>query len=147
MSRVQTGQVLPKFERALAGCVSRERIQPAPRPAQLKRTFYTESLNYLQMYITSEALERAVEELARLPGTGRKSARRIAIYLLKQSDERVFKLADALTKLKTSVHRCSVCGTITDHDPCSICSSEKRRSEEHTSELQSRGHLVCRLLL
>src|SRR5690625_3218022 len=110
MSRGQTRQGLPNCGRALAGCVSRERIQPARRPAQLKRTFYTESLNYLQMYISSEALERAVEELARLPGTGRKSARRIAIYLLKQSDERVFKLADALTKLKTSVHRCSVCG-------------------------------------
>src|SRR5690625_3443719 len=99
MSRVQTGQVLPKFERALAGCVSRERIQPAPRPAQLKRTFYTESLNYLQMYITSEALERAVEELARLPGTGRKSARRIAIYVLIHFDETVFILAYVMNKL------------------------------------------------
>lgn len=52
------------------------------------------------MQITSEALERVIEELARLPGTGRKSAQRIAIHLLKQSDERVINLADALIRLK-----------------------------------------------
>lgn len=78
------------------------------------------------MQITSEALERAIEELAKLPGTGRKSAQRIAIHLLKQSDEHVSKLADALIQLKKSVTRCSVCGTITDTDPCSICSNFKR---------------------
>lgn len=78
------------------------------------------------MQITSEALERAIEELARLPGTGRKSAQRIAIHLLKQSDESVLKLADALVQLKNSVERCSVCGTITDRDPCAICSNTKR---------------------
>jgi len=79
------------------------------------------------MQITSEALERAIEELARLPGTGRKSAQRMAIHLLKQSDERVLKLADALIQLKKSVQRCSVCGTITDRDPCAICSNVKRQ--------------------
>lgn len=70
------------------------------------------------MQITSEALERAIEELAKLPGTGRKSAQRIAIHLLKQTDEHVSKLADALIQLTKSVTRCSVCGTITDADPC-----------------------------
>ena len=80
------------------------------------------------MQITSEALERAIEELAKLPGTGRKSAQRIAIHLLKQTDEHVSKLADALIQLKKSVTRCSVCGTITDTDPCSICSNPKREN-------------------
>lgn len=78
------------------------------------------------MQITSEALERAIEELAKLPGTGRKSAQRIAIHLLKQTDERVLTLADALVQLKKSVLRCSTCGTITDKDPCAICSNTKR---------------------
>lgn len=78
------------------------------------------------MQITSEALERVIEELSRLPGTGRKSAQRIAIHLLKQSDENVVRLADALIELKKAVSRCSVCGTITDSDPCSICSNYKR---------------------
>lgn len=108
------------------------------------------------MQITSEALERAIEELARLPGTGRKSAQRMAIHLLKQSDERVLKLADALVQLKKSVQRCSVCGTITDRDPCAICSNPKRQSGvicvveefqdvyiiEKTNEFRGRYHVL-----
>lgn len=108
------------------------------------------------MQITSEALERAIEELAKLPGTGRKSAQRIAIHLLKQSDEHVTKLADALIQLKKSVTRCSVCGTITDADPCSICSNPKRKNGvvcvveefqdvyiiEKTNEFRGRYHVL-----
>ena len=108
------------------------------------------------MQITSEALERAIEELVRLPGTGRKSARRIAIYLLKQSDERVIALADALIQLKKSVSRCSICGTITDDDPCSICQNTKRKNGvicvveefqdvdiiERTNEFRGRYHVL-----
>lgn len=80
------------------------------------------------MQITSEALERAIEELTRLPGTGRKSAQRMAIYLLKQRDEKVFALAEALIQLKKSVVRCSVCGTIADRDPCPVCINPKRNA-------------------
>ena len=108
------------------------------------------------MQITSEALERAIEELARLPGTGRKSAQRMAIHLLKQSDERVLKLADALVQLKKSVQRCSLCGTITDRDPCAICSNVKRQTGvvcvveefqdvfiiEKTNEFRGRYHVL-----
>lgn len=108
------------------------------------------------MQITSEALERAIEELARLPGTGRKSARRMAIHLLKQTDEHVLTLADALVQLKKSVKRCSVCGTITDTDPCSICSNPKRKTGvvcvveefqdvyiiEKTNEFRGRYHVL-----
>jgi recombination protein RecR len=108
------------------------------------------------MQITSEALERVIEELARLPGTGRKSAQRIAIHLLKQSDERVINLADALIRLKKSETRCSTCGTITDTDPCSICSNHKRNSGvicvveefqdvyiiEKTNEFRGRYHVL-----
>lgn len=108
------------------------------------------------MQITSEALERAIEELAKLPGTGRKSAQRIAIHLLKQTDEHVSKLADALIQLKESVTRCSVCGTITDSDPCSICSNVKRKNGvvcvveefqdvyiiEKTNEFRGRYHVL-----
>lgn len=108
------------------------------------------------MQITSEVLERAIEELAKLPGTGRKSAQRIAIHLLKQSDERVLTLADTLVQLKKSVKRCSVCGTITDEDPCSICSNVKRKNGvicvveefqdvyiiEKTNEFRGRYHVL-----
>lgn len=75
---------------------------------------------------TSEILEQAIEQLAKLPGTGRKSARRIALYLLKQDEEYVTKIADALVNLKRSITRCSVCGVISDNDPCAICSNTKR---------------------
>ena len=108
------------------------------------------------MQITSEALERAIEELARLPGTGRKSAQRIAIHLLKQSEERVLTLAEALIHLKKSVSRCSICGTITDRDPCPICSNPKRMNGticvveefqdvyiiEKTNEFRGRYHVL-----
>jgi recombination protein RecR len=108
------------------------------------------------MQITSEVLERAIEELAKLPGTGRKSAQRIAIHLLKQSDERVLTLADTLVQLKKSVQRCSVCGTITDSDPCTICSNPKRMNGvicvveefqdvyiiEKTNEFRGRYHVL-----
>lgn len=77
---------------------------------------------------TSEILERAIEQLAKLPGTGRKSARRIALYLLKQNEEFVVQLADALVELKKSITRCSSCGVISDGDPCAICSNIKRHS-------------------
>jgi recombination protein RecR len=77
---------------------------------------------------TSEILEQAIEQLAKLPGTGRKSARRIALYLLKQNDEFVSELVDSLVHLKKSITRCSVCGVISDNDPCSICSNFKRHN-------------------
>lgn len=108
------------------------------------------------MQITSEALERAIEELAKLPGTGRKSAQRMAIHLLKQTDERVLTLADALVQLKKSVQRCSVCGTITDADPCAVCKNPKRQNGvicvveefqdvyiiEKTNEFRGRYHVL-----
>ncbi len=105
---------------------------------------------------TSEILERAIEQLARLPGTGRKSARRIALYLLKQNDEFVMKLANALVDLKKSITRCSSCGVISDNNPCSICDNVKRQPGqicvveesqdvfliEKTNEFRGRYHVL-----
>jgi recombination protein RecR len=78
------------------------------------------------MKITSEALERAIEELAKLPGTGRKSARRMALHLLKQPESSLQELASAISNLKTKVNVCTVCGTFSDTDPCAICENSKR---------------------
>lgn len=108
------------------------------------------------MQLTSEALERAIEELSRLPGTGRKSARRIAMFLLKQSQEQVFELTSALEELKRSVTRCGVCGTVADQSPCTICSHPRRENGqicvveefqdvyhiEKTNEFQGRYHVL-----
>jgi recombination protein RecR len=79
------------------------------------------------MHLTSETLERAIEELAKLPGMGRKSAQRMAMHLLKQSDDHVNRLAQSLLDLKSKIIYCTVCFTRTDSDPCPICSSEQRK--------------------
>ncbi len=78
------------------------------------------------MQITSELLEQAIEQLSKLPGTGRKSAQRMAIHLLKAKDEDVIGLAEALIRLKRQIINCEVCGTVSDSNPCSICSNPKR---------------------
>ena len=75
---------------------------------------------------SSEAVERAVHELSKLPGVGRKSAQRHVFFLLKAPQEEVEGLARALVELKQKVRHCSVCYNITEADPCHICTSEKR---------------------
>jgi len=75
---------------------------------------------------SSDAVEKAIHELSKLPGIGRKSAQRHVFYLLKQSDDEIRQLADALLELKSKVIHCSICFNITEVDPCRICTSEKR---------------------
>mgnify|MGYP001179599006 CR=1 FL=1 len=75
---------------------------------------------------TSESLERVAEELSKLPSIGRKTAHRIAMHLAKSSSEEVTALSDSLLQLKEKIKLCSICCNITEDDPCSICSSEKR---------------------
>lgn len=108
------------------------------------------------MQLISETLEQAVEQLARLPGMGRKSAQRIAMYLLKQNDDQVFRLSKAISDLKKNILHCSVCYNITDNDPCPICRSEKRETGvvciveepkdvyvvERTNEFTGRYHVL-----
>lgn len=78
------------------------------------------------MRYTSEALENVVSQLSSLPGIGRKSAQRLAFYLLKIPREDVAALAEALLRLKDRVRRCSVCFNITETDPCAICTHVRR---------------------
>ena len=67
-----------------------------------------------------------IEEFSRLPGIGRKTAQRSTFHLLKTEKETVYRLSDVLKDIKMKVHECSVCGGITEEDPCVICSSPKR---------------------
>jgi recombination protein RecR len=73
-----------------------------------------------------EPIARAVEAFATLPGIGPKTAQRLTFYLLRQSSESVNELSDALRQMKEAVHFCSICGNVTDIEPCSICKSEQR---------------------
>ena len=78
------------------------------------------------MTYTAESVARLVEQFARLPGIGRKTAHRLALFVLKMEREEVVDLAKALVNAKDKVRYCSVCSNITEADPCSICSNPKR---------------------
>ncbi len=74
----------------------------------------------------STLLENAVNELARLPGIGRKSALRLALYLLRQDEEKVAHFASTILKLKQEVNYCSCCHNISDTEVCAICADNTR---------------------
>jgi recombination protein RecR len=78
------------------------------------------------MHIASESVENLIQELSKLPSIGRKTATRLASYVLKLPREEVKQLADALLAVKDHVTHCSICHNVTDTDPCPICSSDRR---------------------
>jgi recombination protein RecR len=78
------------------------------------------------MFYTAESIEQLAEQFAQLPGIGRKTAHRLALYILKMSRDEVVTLAKALINVKDKVRYCSVCSNITEADPCSICVNTKR---------------------
>lgn len=82
------------------------------------------------MLYTSEALQQLIEEFSSFPGIGRKTAQRLALYLLKQPREDVVKMAKAMVSVKDRIRYCSVCCNITEENPCIVCSSPKR--DRHT---------------
>jgi recombination protein RecR len=71
-------------------------------------------------------VQRLIDEFARLPGIGPKTASRLAFYLLRSADEQPNDLAAALQELKTHTQLCSICFNITEEDPCPICLDEGR---------------------
>ncbi|HLE30981.1 MAG TPA: recombination mediator RecR [Bacteroidota bacterium] len=78
------------------------------------------------MTSTPESVEQLVEQFAQLPGIGRKTAHRLALYVLKMEREEIVTLAKALVNVKDKVRYCSVCSNITESDPCRICSNTRR---------------------
>lgn len=76
----------------------------------------------------SMLLEKAVSEVSKLPGIGRKTALRLVLHLLRQDDSAVDELTVALTRLKHEVRHCNVCHNISDTDVCPICSDSRRDS-------------------
>lgn len=74
----------------------------------------------------SVLLENAVNEFARLPGIGKKTALRLVLHLLRQENSRVEDFAQAMIALKKEVKYCRCCRNISDTDVCSICSNESR---------------------
>lgn len=72
------------------------------------------------------SLERAINEFAKLPGIGPKSAQRLALYLLKKDSIDINNLSSAISNLKEGVNFCKTCHNMADTDPCSVCSDSGR---------------------
>src|ERR1039458_1319881 len=123
------------------------------------------------MIFSSTLLENAVNEFAKLPGIGKKTALRLVLHLLKKDEREVQAFGEAIVKMREGIKFCIRCHNISDEQLCNICSDRSRkqhlicvvenirdviaiestqqynglyhiRSEEHTSELQSLRHLV-----
>ena len=76
----------------------------------------------------STLLEKAVGEISRLPGIGRKTALRLALHILRQDMETADALANAIVNLRHEVKYCKVCHNISDGDICEVCSDTRRDS-------------------
>ncbi len=81
------------------------------------------------MQISSSLLENAVNEFARLPGVGKKTALRLVLHLIKQSAEEVQRFSDTVSKMKNDIQFCTVCHNISDGQVCNICASSLRKKE------------------
>ena len=71
-------------------------------------------------------LENLIDKFASLPGIGKKSAQRLAFYMLARPDEEAEAFAAAITEAKQSIHFCPVCQNLTEDEICTICRSEQR---------------------
>lgn len=75
-------------------------------------------------------LAALIRELSKLPGIGGKTAQRLAFHILSLDDKEANALAESITRAKAEMKYCSVCGNLTDKDPCEICSDPSR---DHTT--------------
>lgn len=81
------------------------------------------------MQFSSSLLENAVNEFARLPGIGKKTALRLVLHLIKQETPAVQSFGDAIIKMRQEIKFCQRCCNISDGDVCSICSNSMRRKD------------------
>lgn len=81
------------------------------------------------MEYPSKVLSKAVEEISGLPGIGKKSALRLALYLIKQNESQALALAEALKKLVQDIQYCEECHNFSDAPVCDICANGNRNSD------------------
>lgn len=74
----------------------------------------------------SRLIENAVNQIAKLPGIGKKTALRLALHLIRDKEENTVALTEALNNLRAKIKFCATCHNISDDDVCSICNSHKR---------------------
>jgi recombination protein RecR len=75
---------------------------------------------------SSRLLEKVVNEFAKLPGIGRKTALRLVLHLLKQAPEEIELFTESIRKMQAEIHHCKVCHNISDQEVCTICSNTNR---------------------
>ena len=80
------------------------------------------------MQAVPPALERLIDDLTRLPGIGRKTATRLALYMLRRPASEALGLAEDLSVLHSSIRLCSGCYTFSETDPCPICGDPRRNT-------------------
>lgn len=81
------------------------------------------------MEYTSLILENAVNELAKLPGVGQRTALRFALHLLKQNEDNTIQLAKSLISLVSEIKHCKRCNNLSDSEICSICANPQRQND------------------
>lgn len=81
------------------------------------------------MNFSSKLLEDAVNEFAKLPGVGQKTALRLVLHLLNQEKDEVNHFGNSIIKLRQEIKHCNICHNISDQELCEICLSKKRESE------------------
>ena len=82
-----------------------------------------------ELNFSSKYLEKAVDEIATLPGIGRKTALRLALHILRSDQLQADALAEAIRNLKLKVKHCQTCGNLSDHDICEICANKSRNRD------------------
>ena len=74
------------------------------------------------------SVNKLIEELSNFPGIGKKTAQRLAFYILKTHKNKVFSLSKSINDVKSKIIFCSICHGITEIDPCLICKDENRNN-------------------
>ena len=81
------------------------------------------------MNFSSKLLEDAVNEFAKLPGVGQKTALRLVLHLLNREKEEVSQFGNTIIRLRQEIKHCNICHNISDREICDICASQKREKE------------------
>ena len=78
------------------------------------------------MEYPSKLIEEAVNEVSKLPGIGKKTALRLVLHLIKETEHQTLALTEALNKLRKNIRYCNTCFNISDNEECAICTSHRR---------------------
>jgi recombination protein RecR len=86
-------------------------------------------LYFYMMEFSSKLLSNVVDEISRLPGIGKRTALRLALYLLKQPKENTLLLSKSLERFRTEIDYCQKCHNLSESDICEICSNQRRNNK------------------